>query len=300
MSKVRPSTQFAQDGATTGQALVWDGSKWAPSTATTLFWQDRLLATGAGTIMTLGATPVTNSLLVWKNGTLLAGGGVDYTLSGAAVTFTAAFANTDVIRTWYSYTGSSSTATLTYSLLVADDFTAANTADISGRTTPTGSKTWVKRSTSTTAVGITSNKAAITTSGGNGAYIVDTGVVDMDASADLTFQSDQSLIIRGNTTTAIKPELLCQLTTSGRRIAKIDGSGTYTILASDAVACTNGTTYTVRGVAHGNSITMYVNGTSILTYTLTGAETTTYVSHGAGLSGDATGAAWDNFSVSVG
>ena len=105
MSKIRPSTQLAQDGATTGQAPVWNGSAYVPTsvlTSQTLYYvdRDRTIASGGETTLTLGESPITNSVLVWKNGGIL-WDAVDYTISGQIVTFTTLLNAGDVITDYY-------------------------------------------------------------------------------------------------------------------------------------------------------------------------------------------------------
>lgn len=110
MSKIRPRTQLAQDGATTGQALVWDGTKWAPaSAAAVVFAEDATTAATGDFVLTLGATPIAHSVSLYKKPTgsstvSLLWPGVDYTISGAVVTLNTTLTSGDTIYDRYATT----------------------------------------------------------------------------------------------------------------------------------------------------------------------------------------------------
>lgn len=100
--KIRPG-QIAEDGANTGDAIVFDGSEWGPGTpggGATVVTRDRLTASAGDDTLTLGGSPQENSLLVWVGGSLK-WPGVDYTLAGDVVTFSSALSGGDVVADYY-------------------------------------------------------------------------------------------------------------------------------------------------------------------------------------------------------
>lgn len=97
MSQVRLK-QIAQDGATLGQHIEWDGSNWVASAvpAVTTPNQEEITTeniTGTDTALadTLAATPASNaSVQVYLNGVFQKqGAGEDYTISGTTITWLA-------------------------------------------------------------------------------------------------------------------------------------------------------------------------------------------------------------------
>lgn len=66
------------------------------------------------------------------------------------------------------------------SLIVEDTFNAGDTADLAGRSTPTGAKVWERYSSSTGYIGIGDNMAKMFTTGGNGEYRLPVGVRNVD------------------------------------------------------------------------------------------------------------------------
>lgn len=141
MSKVRPSTQWQQDGATDGQVWRWDDGAGVyvpvtPSAGTVA--RDLSTASGGEDTLTLGATPVDDSPLVWVNGTLL-WPGTDYTISGAVITFGTALTASDVVTDYYlTDDASPGAAALTDSGAVTEDFAAGTMpGDITHSSGPT-------------------------------------------------------------------------------------------------------------------------------------------------------------------
>lgn len=108
MSRLRLK-QLAQDGATTGQALVWTGTSWVATTlaASVQWWDDVLTSQSGGeTSILLGQNPLSRSERLWKRSAgveVLLDRGSDYTISGSRVTLTAAMTTGQQIRTYYAY-----------------------------------------------------------------------------------------------------------------------------------------------------------------------------------------------------
>lgn len=100
--KPRPG-QLAQDGATTGQVIGWDGTEWTPvDGGTPQWWDDNLTATGGESSITLGNTPLPRSERIWADQTQLFRG-TDYTLTGSVVALTSPLGAGDVLHTYYAY-----------------------------------------------------------------------------------------------------------------------------------------------------------------------------------------------------
>jgi hypothetical protein len=124
---------------------------------TTYVHRDRLVASAGNTVLTLGATPVTNSPLVWVNGTIK-WPTTDYTISSNVITFNSGLAASDVVLVQYQSTASSaSSAALSGAVNIVDNFDRANSTTSLGSTS-TGSKVWTQ---DTGTWGIASNKAYV-------------------------------------------------------------------------------------------------------------------------------------------
>jgi hypothetical protein len=91
--------QLAQDGATLGQVVTWDGSVWAPATPSDLDTENQeeittenITGTDTALADTLSATPVSNAgVKAYLNGVLqVQGAGEDYTIAGQTITWLAA------------------------------------------------------------------------------------------------------------------------------------------------------------------------------------------------------------------
>jgi len=115
-AKIRPG-QLAQEGAATNQVLAWNGTAWAPATAsagTPQFWDDVLTGSGGENGVTLGQTPLSRSERLWLFNVPL-DRGVDYTISGANVTLASNLSSGDKVRVYYAYaaglTGAAATLT---------------------------------------------------------------------------------------------------------------------------------------------------------------------------------------------
>lgn len=296
-------SQLAQSGATTGQVLAWNGTDWAPSSvaASTSFWQDSLTATATATAMTLGASPVTKSLIVWKNGHVLRPG-TDYTLSGATVTFASTLATSDQIVTQYSYTGSSSSATLTYAsgyhsavladspivYLTLDDASGTTAVDSSGNAhhgTYVGSPTLGASPLLPTAGG-----QAVTFARASSQYVTlgDVTALDGITSAwslecwmkpSATGNSGLALISHGYDGSRVAFALGFGLSDNGSNLQGGFYNGGWHVV--DAGAVTASTVYHVVVTWDGTVLTLYKNGNSAATNTPgsgpSNAAQTTYV-----------------------
>lgn len=104
--------QLHQSGATVGQVATWDGTTWVPQSPSPIAVGRGVFTALAGeSVITLGATPITDSELVYVDGVLLTPG-VDYTLSGSTITLTTPLTGGEVVVVLYSTTGSAGTPDL--------------------------------------------------------------------------------------------------------------------------------------------------------------------------------------------
>ena len=96
--------QIDQAGATTGQVLAWNGSKWAPgaggSTGGVNDETPSGVVNGANVTFTLTNTPLAGSLLLFVDGVRQTAI-VDYTITGAAITMTVAPVTGSTVRATY-------------------------------------------------------------------------------------------------------------------------------------------------------------------------------------------------------
>lgn len=213
-------------------------------------------------------------------------------------------------------TTSSTTTTTTVAggtTVISDTFTAANSAtSVSARTpspTNTPGNTWAVSGSGVT-FGITSNKA-YQSAGDNsveGFAIINTGLGNGDFSVDITTGPNtdrtlQGLVLRSSAAPATDSLRVVILSVSGAHQMELNKvvAGVQTTIGTYAFSVATNTTYAVRAVVSGTSITVYLDGVSRITYnTSTGLESNTYAGiftyHQTGFYDDLTGT-WDNFLV---
>ena len=248
---------------------------------------------GAASTLALTATPASSSLHLYLNGLEL-DEGTDYTLSGSTVTVLtpAGTGAGDILEARYAYDGITAAGTITAGL--TDTFTRANSGTLG--TAESGQTWW-----SSGSVGIVSNKAKFS-SGTNAVALADTGV--MDGTFEVTIVAgtgtiDAALVFRADSNGSnFWFAQLYSSTSPGLRLAKTGGSSTGEVL-DGTLAITAGTSYTITVILSGASVTVKVNGTTRITYTMSGADLAAFTGTYAGLrmaSSDTT-STYDNISV---
>jgi hypothetical protein len=258
-----PHDSFTVNGATGITASRVGAAIGSGGGSTIYSYRDRLTAATNDSILTLGATPVANTPVVWKNGTLQ-WPTTDYTVAGNVLTFGSVLTSGDVVAVKYeSLSSSASAATLTGSAVnIVDDFNRANSSTSLG-TTSTGGKTWVQESG---VWGIVSNQAYLASSATavRKAH-VEASVADCTVSTKIYQQSGGSryygLVLRSN---GAGNCYLVQINGDANQIdvQKQTGGSSTTLLT--AVSYTPAAGDVISAVLSGSSITIKVNGSTVL------------------------------------
>lgn len=100
-----------QGGATSNQVLTWNGTTWAPATAsggsdTTGFRKDSFTASGSTGTWVLSYLPLTDSLHIYNGSSVLVEG-TNYSLSGNTVSITSGISTGNALVARYAYNTSS-------------------------------------------------------------------------------------------------------------------------------------------------------------------------------------------------
>lgn len=182
-------------------------------------------------------------------------------------------------------------------ILILDQFTAADTTDINGRTpapTNTPGNNWAVIG-GTAAWSVQGNKAAATGGGVENWLAVDSADADVTVSADITVINTsevQGISLR----IADSTHYWVLYWTNGDVLYLVerDGGGS-SVRASAALVLVDGNTYEFKAVLLGTTITGFVDGIQQLTYgSATSGQTNT--KHGLYAGGNGS-VRWDNFKV---
>lgn len=181
-------------------------------------------------------------------------------------------------------------------VLILDQFTAADSTDINGRTPApinVPGNNWAVIG-GTAAWAVQGNQAAASGGGVENWLAVDSGIADATVSADITVIASgevQGISLR----IADSTHHWLLYWTSGNVVYLVERDVGATVRASGALVLTGGTTHEFKAVLLGTTITGYVDGVQILTYgSATSGQTNT--KHGL-YAGTISTVRWDNFKV---
>lgn len=173
---------------------------------------------------------------------------------------------------------------------ITDAFTAANGTNLNGRTTTTGNKIWTVRGGS---LDIQSNQARPSAGSGSSWATVDAGISDFDMSVVLTYHSDlDGLIFRASDASNYFRVAVDQTANEVYLVRNL--AGVESNLGSWAAATSPGETATIRVVAVGQNIKIYVNAT--LRIEVNNSSHQTVTKHGI-IGGASTSTRFDTFSL---
>jgi hypothetical protein len=189
-----------------------------------------------------------------------------------------------------------------FPIVASDDFDRANgpigTADIGGVWETSPATTW----------SIVDNKAAVAPAG-PGVALLQSGATDVSVSADLTVSptaltggAQVGLSFRAlERNNQLLAGLVLDASNNRLGLFKVDAGANIPLDQVNPYTLMPGTTYHMRVDAVGADITVFLDGTAVMTYTLTPAEMTKYGSntkHGLrSTSPEDGGSRWDNFEV---
>lgn len=95
--------QLAQSGATNGQLVSWNGTRWIPAGSVSTPCRAAFTAAGGERVLSVGIAPASNTEQVFVNG-LAKRWAVDYTLVGSTITLTTPLSAGDVLLLLYGTT----------------------------------------------------------------------------------------------------------------------------------------------------------------------------------------------------